>query len=843
VVTSACISLDPCADAEEAEARAVLPGLKFCSNLRSTKVIMELDSLNTVHALKYNHTTTAGSSEKGDEVLKNPPSLNLQAIGIARLNLQEQEHDISDEEVHAAISQLPAGKAPGSDGFSALFFKHCWQIIKVDIMRAIRALECRTSRNLHLLNSATLILLPKTPDAAHPKEFRPISLVHFFAKLFTKILAIRLRPRMHELVLPCQSAFIQNRSIHDNFVFVRAQTKLFKQKKMPALLLKLDLQKAFDSISWEFLLEVLEAKGFGGKWRDWIACLFLSASTRIVVNGELTERFFHKRGLRQGDPLSPLLFTIATDVLAHLFALADRERILKSNKLLQPNHRISLYADDVVIFTEPDTHELASIRLLLQSFGEASGLLTNFQKSSIIPIQCKDIDLAPLSAAMECPTQTFPCTYLGLPLSDKRLRKEDLQPTLDKLAAKVKGWNKGQFSLDARLLLVKHVLSAMHIHQLLVLDPPIWLTKAIDRLRRGFLWNQDEIAAGGRCLVQWSTVCRPLQFGGLGITDLQRKGVALRARWLWQRWNNTDKPWVDLPLISDGRSRALFNSATNFIIGDGQKTSFWRDPWLNGRCIADIAPDLFKCCTLRNISVGQALTGLKWMRHFRRNIPPAALQQFLLLHNSLTAIQLHPGVQDAITWRWSNDGKYSASSAYDMQFEGSQRFSFVTTVWKSEATLKCRLFAWLALLGKCNTADCLERKGAPHNAACVLCLSSPENPIHLLATCNVTISIWRQITSRANLPATLLPNAGTRSLQVWALNTKKSLPRPQRKPWISLVHLTWWNIWKERNRRIFQNQAQPLRKIVDNIIAEAMLWREAGRSTTCDLLCRPREPD
>jgi hypothetical protein len=155
-------------------------------------------------------------------------------------------------------------------------------------MRAIRAIECRTSRNLHLLNSANIILLPKAPDAAHPKDFRPISLVHLFAKLFTKILAIRLWPWIHELVNPCQSAFIQGRLIHDNFFLVRAQTKLFKHKKVPALLLKLDLQKAFDSISSEFLLEVLEAKGFGGKWRDWIACFFLSASTQIVVNGELT---------------------------------------------------------------------------------------------------------------------------------------------------------------------------------------------------------------------------------------------------------------------------------------------------------------------------------------------------------------------------------------------------------------------------------------------------------------------------------------------------------------------------------------------------------------------------
>jgi hypothetical protein len=117
--------------------------------------------------------------------------------------------------------------------------------------------------------------------------------------------------------------------IHDNFVFVRAQTKLFKQKKTPALLLKMDLQKAFDSVSWEFLLEVLEAKGFSLRWRNWIACLLRTANTKICVNGELTNRIFHIRGLRQGDPLSPLLFVIATDVLATLFALADLRGTLK----------------------------------------------------------------------------------------------------------------------------------------------------------------------------------------------------------------------------------------------------------------------------------------------------------------------------------------------------------------------------------------------------------------------------------------------------------------------------------------------------------------------------------
>jgi hypothetical protein len=202
----------------------------------------------------------------------------------------------------------------------------------------------------------------------------------------------------------------------------------------------------------------------------------------------------------------------------------------------------------------------------LECFGEASGLVTNFQKSSIIPIFCQEIDTSALAAAMQCPIQSFPCNCLGLPQSDKRLRKNDLQPVLDKLAGKVKGWNKGCFSLDARLLLVKHVLSAMHIYQFLVLDPPVWFIKAIDKIRRGFLWNKEEIAQEGKCLVQWNMVCRPLEFGGLGITDLQRKGVALRVRWLWQQWMNTDKPWTDLPSAADERCRALFNAAVRFNI-------------------------------------------------------------------------------------------------------------------------------------------------------------------------------------------------------------------------------------------------------------------------------------
>jgi hypothetical protein len=358
----------------------------------------------------------------------------------------------------------------------------------------------------------------------------------------------------------------------------------------------------------------------------------------------------------------------------------------------------------------------------------------------------------------------------------------------------VKGWNKGNFSIDARLLLVRHVLSAMHIYQLLVIDPPVWLMKAIDKLRRGFLWDNDELAAGGKCLVKWANVCKPLDYGGLGITDLKRTSMALQVRWLWQSWTEPDKAWLGLPINVGDSVLQLFNRSVIFNLGDGQRISFWKDPWLGEQAIQTIAPDLFKQCTKRNLTVAQALLDGRWRRHFRRGLTTVALEQFLLVHDRLESVQLQPGVHDTVTWRWTADGQYSASSAYEAQFEGHPTSRFRKLIWKSEAPLKCRIFAWLAILGKCNTADTLAKKNWPHNAACVLCLGEPETAIHLLATCPVAIRIWRKILTSARLPLRLASGPGTVNLQDWLHLTRRSQDRAIKKNWISLVHLAWWTI-------------------------------------------------
>ena len=147
--------------------------------------------------------------------------------------------------------------------------------------------------------------MPKKADAKAVGDYRPISLVHSFAKLVSKLMANRLRPKMEFLVSNNQSAFIKGRNLHDNFMLVRQMARKINNRRETGTLLKLDISRAFDSLSWAFLFEVLRWMGFSEMLLNWIAISLRTATTRVSVNGIPGKRIAHVRGLRQGDPLSP----------------------------------------------------------------------------------------------------------------------------------------------------------------------------------------------------------------------------------------------------------------------------------------------------------------------------------------------------------------------------------------------------------------------------------------------------------------------------------------------------------------------------------------------------------
>jgi hypothetical protein len=163
-------------------------------------------------------------------------------------------------------------------------------------MAAVRRLMQGNVNKLHLLNSAYITLLPKTSEAIEVKNCHPISLIHSFAKIITKAMANRLETRLPTLVSPCHSVFVKGCCIHDNFILVQQTAKALQHQNSPHVLLKLDISKAFDSVSWPFLLEVLTHLGFGPFWYNILSKLLRSSSTRVLANGESGDLICHQWG-------------------------------------------------------------------------------------------------------------------------------------------------------------------------------------------------------------------------------------------------------------------------------------------------------------------------------------------------------------------------------------------------------------------------------------------------------------------------------------------------------------------------------------------------------------------
>ena len=339
-------------------------------------------------------------------------------------------------------------------------------------------------QHLNLLNAAHIVLIPKSAEARKITDFRPISLTSSVAKILSKLLSNRLGGCLHQLISRSQSAFIRRRSIHDNFLYTQNLIKDLHAAKRPALFLKLDIAKAFDMVNWSYLLELLEVLGFGAKWRSWITGLLSTASSSVLINGSQGRKFFHKAGLRQGDPLSPMLFIIALEPLQKMLALAEQESALQPIHSRAAKIKVSLYADDAAVFANPIKED---INLIKEVFGEASGLKINLAKSAVYPIRCDGIDLQEVLADFRCNVLSFPCKYLGLPLSVRCLRRVDVQPFIDKVASKLPAW-KGKFTnKSGRLKLVNAVLTSMPVYFLTVFSLKKWAFKKIDKIRRSFL--------------------------------------------------------------------------------------------------------------------------------------------------------------------------------------------------------------------------------------------------------------------------------------------------------------------------------------------------------------------
>lgn len=309
-------------------------------------------------------------------------------------------------------------------------------------------------------NSTFISLIPKSADVTEFGDYRPIALCNLIYKFITKIIANWLKVVMNSLVSLNQTAFIEGWSIVDNILLCHEVVRGFDRvNHTPVALLKIDLRKAYDSVSRRFVEEVLFKMGFPNLFRNWVMECISTPRYSILINGSPAGYFEGTKGLRQGNPVSPYIFCLVMEVLSCMIekeVAAGRVKLVPKCNATKLSHLA--FADDLMIFTRADAASLTAVNNVLNQFILMSGLEVNRSKSTQIfagtPIQMQ----TSLKMITNFREGKLPIRYLGVPLISSKLSKNDCTPILDRIQKRLTGWKTRPLSYASRLTLIRSIL-------------------------------------------------------------------------------------------------------------------------------------------------------------------------------------------------------------------------------------------------------------------------------------------------------------------------------------------------------------------------------------------------
>ena len=345
------------------------------------------------------------------------------------------------------------------------------------------------------INCVVVTLVPKTHGADCMKDLRPIACCTTVYKIISKILTNRLSKVITEVIDISQTAFLPGRVIHDNILMAFELLRGYSRKHIyPRCTIQMDIRKAYDTVEWNALATILKEMNFPGKFVDWTMECVSTASFRYSINGQLTDLLRARRGLRQGDPISPLLFVVVMEYLhrglANLSTVQQFKFHPRCKKLGITN--IS-FADDIILFARGDTASVCNLMQVFNLFSQATGLYVQPSKFHVYfggvqqRIKQEIIQLTGFGEG------SIPFKYLGVPLASKKLSSQHCQPLIEKITGRIKHWTSHLLSYAGRCQLIKSVIFAISTYWLQVLPLPKQVLQRIDSICRSFLWCGSDI--------------------------------------------------------------------------------------------------------------------------------------------------------------------------------------------------------------------------------------------------------------------------------------------------------------------------------------------------------------
>ncbi|GKA67634.1 RNA-directed DNA polymerase, eukaryota [Tanacetum coccineum] len=754
----------------------------------------------------------------------------------------ELESEVSNVEIKRAVWDCGTDKSPGPDGFTFGFYRRFWKIIENDVYDAVKYFF--TYGNIPKgCNSSFIALIPKIPDANMVKDFRPISLIGSLYKIIAKILANRLVGVLGDIVNEVQSAFIAERQILDGPFILNEILQWSKTKKKQSLIFKVDFEKAYDSVRWDFLDDILKKFGFGEKWCKWIQSCLRSSRGSILINGSPTEEFQFYKGLKQGDPLSPFLFILIMESLHLSFQRVVDNGMFNGIKLsssLSISHLF--YADDAVFMGQWCDGNISTLIHVLECFYRASGLRINMSKSKILGVNVDSDKVKGAASKLGCLILKTPFTYLGSKVGGSMSRVHAWNEVIDRVKNRLSKWKMKTLSIGGRLTLLKSVLGSIPIFHMSIYRAPLSVLRTLESIRSKFFKGHD-INSNKASWVNWKKVLASKEKGGLGVSSLFALNRGLMFKWIWRFYTQNTLLWVRVVKAIHGddgnvgghvksgakscwldivrETHALKTKGINLLdcmhvkLGNGDKTVFWEDIWIDGKTLKNRFPRIYSLESCKLITVGAKLAQPSLEYSFRRN-PRGGVEQdqFNELSALVHDVSLIP-MSDRWKWDLESSGDFSVASVRKIIDDKSLSDVDSKTRWIKYVPIKVNVHAWKVKTDSLPTRFNVSRRGIDIDSImCAICDNGVETSRHLFFYCCMVRQIVRKITRWWDVPYVEVESY--EDWYNWLVNLRISSMHKQM--FECVFYVMWWHLWSFRNKLIFDSKPPSQALFFDDVV-------------------------
>jgi len=461
-----------------------------------------------------------------------------EVVGVIQSSLSQDDTlccdaPITEEEIQHAIDTLNQHKSPGNDGISAEFYKQFKTQISKILLKVFTVMEQTGCTPRTFAQGVITIVYKNKGNQNDLENYRPISLLNTDYKIYAKILANRLKEVVSSIISPSQAYGIPQRNISDTILSLNYTIKTMSDSQ--GILFSVDFSKAFDRVEHNFLWAVLNKFGFGQLFINRLQLLYANAESKVKCNGHFTDYFRLHRSIRQGCPLSSLLYSLVAEPIAIL--IKQDKNIQGITSPLGGVSKIFQFADDTTI-TVVNEDSLTLVLKHLHAYGSASGSKINTSKSEIMYCGGAARTLGRWDFRVVEDTVKVLGVYLGKQW--RAARDETWKNIVIKVQRQLNLWKQRKLTLKGKIVIVNSLIISKIIHPLSVYDLPNYILTKLNSEISTFIWKSK------RNLVAHKTLIAPYKEGGLKLADILSKKQAMRLKLITRFLTSSTKHvWYD----------------------------------------------------------------------------------------------------------------------------------------------------------------------------------------------------------------------------------------------------------------------------------------------------------